>query len=112
MLNFACSKDCTRTAHLAEGRSELSKLMEKVQWKPKKNDKCDFQPSGEKTYRMCIVKEVKSNKNKKLVSVKYLVDPTTYKKAVVEYPSKRLVQCGEKLSARNDCKFKTVNKEN
>ena len=72
ILNYSCSKDCIRTAHLAEGKNELSRLINMDKWNHKKNDKCDFLPNGKKIYRMCIVKKVRRKGKKKEVKVKNL----------------------------------------
>ena len=49
------------------------------------------------------------NKNKRqILTVKYLEDAFNSEKAELEFPSPRLVKCGEKLKARSDCKFKKI----
>ena len=108
ILNFSCARDCVRTSQINQGKSELSKLISKQKWIPKINEKCDFFPEGEIQYRVGIVKKILNKNNRQILTVKYLEDAFNSEKAELEFPSPRLVKCGEKLKARSDCKFKKI----
>jgi hypothetical protein len=112
ILNYSCSRDCVRRANTKEGKkdkiTELARLIKSSGWKPKKNDKCDFLPERESTYRMCVVRKVRRRGHKKIVYIKYMKNSLKYKKAKVEYPSERLKKCGRELTARKDCNYKNT----
>jgi len=104
ILNFSCQRDCVRQANILESKKdELSRLAKFGSWTPKKNEKCEYLPKGEKTYRMCVVKGVENKSKKLVVTVEYLIEGNTTAKAEVNFPSKDLKRCGEELTARMDC---------
>jgi len=104
ILNYSCQRDCVRTSNILENKGDgLPKNT--GGWVPKKNEKCDYLPKGEKIYRMCFVKEVQKVGGKTKVHIEYLVDGSMTSKAEVKLPSKNLKRCGEALTARMDCKL-------
>jgi len=105
ILNYSCQRDCVRTSNILENKSGELKLSKGTGWVPKKGDKCDYLPKGEKVYRMCLVKGVEKRGAKTNVNIEYLIDGSATSKAEVKFPSKSLKKCGEALSARNDCKL-------
>ena len=104
ILNFSCQRDCVRTANILENKKdELSRLAKIDQWIPKRNQKIDFLPNGEKNYRMGFVREVESKKGKMVIIVEYLIHGNKTAKGQINFPSKNIKQCGEVLTARRDC---------
>ena len=107
ILNFSCQRDCVRTANVLESKNNgLALLKKEGAWVPKKGEKCDFLPPGEKNYRMGVIKEVENKSKSITVKVQYLIEGTNTAQAQVEFPSDSLKRCGEALTARLDCKLK------
>jgi hypothetical protein len=106
ILNFSCQRDCVRTANVLENKIGMKFITKEGEWIPKKGDKCDFQPPGDKNFRMGVVREIENKGNSLMVKVQYIIDGTNSAKAEVKFPSNSLKKCGEALTARLDCMLK------
>jgi len=105
ILNFSCNRDCVRTSNIVNSqRNELDRLAS--DWMPKKGEKCDFLPQGDKFYRICVIKDVYKKKGKLVADIVYVEKPGKQYRATVEVGSEKLKRCGEELTARLDCNLK------
>ncbi len=106
ILNFNCYSDCVKSALNEPVKGLNSKNKEAVNYLkfiPKVKDKCDFKPSGEKTFFSCVVMALSQIKKEKFVKIVYTTPNQKKREVFVQYPNSSLLACGKGLKIRTDC---------
>jgi len=88
---------------LKPDKKNIKNFLRNKEWIPRKDDKCDYKPEGEDSFRQCVVRGVKETPDGKVVTITFQREYDRDESSDIKYPSPNLKKCGQALSNRNDC---------
>jgi len=102
LIWYSCYKQCFKRALLEKNKGN----MKVSAWDPKKDDKCDFMPSGQKKFMPCVVERAFKQGEKDMIAVRYQDLDGAVSSAQSEKGAGQIEKCGDKLTGRLDCNAK------